>query len=131
MLYLVIFLCIITLLTSIFTGIVLFKGYTLGNHSKAEVEKEIEREVDKEADKEATAYFHSKIKELEDKIIQSTKDNLASNHNNSTSNQKHNPPAPKVIFDKKTYSQEEFLKEMNNGSFHMGSALESKLDETK
>lgn len=102
MLNMVIFLCIATVLISIFIGIVLYKEYTL-------------------------IKYYIKRKELDDGIIQPTKNNPINNYMNRIPNQRHNLPAPKVIHDNKIYSQQEFSKEINSGKFQISPMLQSKL----
>lgn len=106
MLNIVVFLCIVTVLTSIFIGFILLKGYTLIKDYKKK--------------EEDFTYLHSKIKELEDDIIQPMK-------NNSILNQKHDIFTPKIKIDNKIYSKQEFFKEINNGKIQISSMLQSKL----
>lgn len=114
----IIFLCIVTVFTAIFIGLVLFKGYTLMKDYKKGIED--------------LTCFHSKIKELEDVITQPVQNNSVDNHNNnSIPNQKYDLLAPKVISDNKVYSQEEFSREINSGKFQMSPMLQSKLYEKK
>lgn len=109
-----ILLCIVALFTTMLIGLVFFIGYTLMKDYKKEVEN--------------LTCLHSKIKELEDGIIQQVQDNSINNHNNSIPNQKNDLPAPKIILDNKIYSQQEFSKEVNSGKFQMSPMLQSKLN---
>lgn len=97
----------------IFIGFVLFKGYILVKDYKKEIGN--------------LTYSHSKIKELEDEIIQLAENTTINNHNSIISDQKHNLPAPKIILDNRTYSQQEFSKETTIGRFQMSPMLQSKL----
>jgi len=108
-----VFLCIVALFTSILMGLVLLMGYTLIKDYKKEVEN--------------LTYSHSKIKELEDIITQTTQKSSNNNSSSSISNQKYDLLAPKIILDNKIYSQQEFSKETNNGKFQMNPMLQSKL----
>lgn len=108
MLYMVTFLCIVTMLISISIGFALLKSYAL-------IKYHIKREED-------FTYLHSKLKELEDGGTQPVQ-------NNTTLNRKYDLPIPKITSDNKIYSQDEFYKEINNGNFQMSPMLQSKLYE--
>lgn len=96
----------VTVVISIFIGLILSKEYALLKDHKKRNEDLID--------------LHSQIKELKDPIIQPVQ-------NNRIPSQKHDLPAPKIILDNKTYSQQEFFKEINNGRFQISPMLQSKL----
>lgn len=100
MLYMVIFLYIATVTILVFVGLVLLKGYIIMEDYK---------------------------KKLENSTIQQIQNNSINNHNKQVLTQKQNLPTPKIILDKKVYSQQQFSKEINSGNFQISPMLQSKL----